>query len=160
MIRFSESQARLFTTAKRGPAAPRVRRKKEELPENIVVSQISGFLRAHGWTVTRQQSGLFTRRMGEQEGMVRIGEKGTSDWRSERRVSGLLHWLFYWEAKAPGRKPNPLQLAWIERRMATGTPADWFDGFDSGRKPFLPWYRRMYEPDLALTAKEQEEASW
>ena len=177
MIHMSEAQASLFqqnvrrSFGKRPAGTPRVKKRKEDLPENIVTSQIKGFLETKGFLVIRQQSGLFKQRWGAQkpagdapepDGMVRIGEKGVSDWRAEKPLCDELHrhLLFYLEMKAPGKTPKPEQMLWLERRRATGTPADWFDGFDTGRKPFIPWFRKMFENDLPLTNVERAEKEW
>ena len=159
MIRMTAAQFELFNAKLRSTkTGRRVKRRKEDLPENIVETQIVGFLRARGWIVSRQQSGLFVPTYDlERKTRVRVGEVGMADWRAERPylsrdlskspvfLPPILHWLFYFEVKAPGRLPSNEQLAWLKRRQLTGTPAEWFDCFESsGDCPFLPWYRERF----------------
>lgn len=152
----SAAQFALFQQpgAARKPGQPRLKRRPEDLPENQLTRQVCDFLRAKGWTVTRQQSGLFCRPF-DPASRIRIGEPGCSDWRAERPViptgarRGSLaqyHQLFYFELKAPGKKPRPDQLAWLRAREATGTLARWFDAFNGGRSSdFVAWYRATFE---------------
>ena len=178
MTRMTPGQFRMFETARAKPnkneRAPRVKRKKEDLPENIVTAQIKDYLEARGYTVTRQHVGTYTpyrillqltealKRGADmavelekaRHNIIRIGKEGDADWRAEKRVNGVLHQLLYLEMKAPGKKPDPHQLLWLEQRRATGTPADWFDSFDVGKRPFLRWYRAQFEPSLPLSSAE------
>lgn len=151
-VRISESQFRLLfgkkpEPGKPGKRAPRTAREKALMPENQLERQCCDWLRVHGWTVTRQQSGAF-RVAGDNDApdrWVRIGELGTADWRMEKAIgtyqhAAPLHWLAYFELKAPGKKPRPSQLLWLDRRQATGTPARWFDSFDA----FKAWCRKTW----------------
>lgn len=136
------------------PVVKRSRRKPSDLPENQVAAQVCGFLRAKGWIVTRQQSGLFSRPY-DANSRIAVGERGCADWRAEKPVfdegvtpggTARYHSLFYFELKSPGKKPRPDQLAWLESRRRTGTEARWFDSFDGGGdSTFLPWYRRNFK---------------
>ena len=168
MVRMTEGQFALFTGKRKAaggqPRKPAVRKRREELPENIVTKQIKDFLEARGWNVVRMNSGLFERRYGkkanqpaegEHKPMVRIGTKGQADWLAYKRAEGQRFYLFHLEIKAPGKKPNPDQLLWMKRHQATGTPAEWFDGFDTGRRPFVRWFRENYAADLPFTFAEQ-----
>jgi hypothetical protein len=94
-------------------------------------------------------------------GMVRIGEKGTSDWKAERplRGTGIFGAVqqFYFEVKAPGEKPKPHQYDWMRIRASLGFSAAWFDGFEGdGPTRFLGWYRKRFEPNVVVTAPEPE----
>jgi hypothetical protein len=169
MLRVTEAQAHLFTQRANGArghhSKQRVKKRREDLPENIVTKQIKDFLEVKGWIVERMHSGLFNRRYGPgkepaQPAMVRIGSKGRADWTAYRRTSGILFHLFHLEIKAPGKTPKPDQILWLDRHNATGTPAAYFDGFDTGRKPFVAWYRQHFEPSLPLTMFEQAETDW
>ncbi len=163
MLHVSTDQLRMFEEnlgirKPRQPSGkPRQKRRKEELPENILEEQIRSLLAVRGWIVTRNQVGLYLPyrvAMQKPEEIarahpVRIGETGTADWRAERAIPGEQHvaQLFYYECKAPGRKPKPDQLRWLERRRAAGIPAEWFDAFDGDfgdGHEFLPWYRRTW----------------
>jgi hypothetical protein len=62
--------------------------------------------------------------------IVRLGEEGASDWWSVkpiiapggRALDGPYPWqAFWWEAKAPGKKPTDSQLAWMDK-PPTGRP--------------------------------------
>jgi hypothetical protein len=155
IIRVTTAQADLLFGKVKGnpvrsaPRQPRPRKRRECLPENMLSGQIRGFLEAHGWVVTRQQSGLFTRPYEtERKNLIRIGEKGRSDWRAERPLAGHgpgAAQLFYYETKASGKKPRPEQQAWLEKRAACGFLAAWFDSFDEEwDTSFLPWYRARF----------------
>ena len=143
-VRITESQGRLLFGKK--PRAAIKRGAGRRLNENTVESQIVGFLQAKGWTVTRQQSGLFTRPGAERsDHCIRIGEKGTPDWRAERPRPCWgpgAHQLLYVEVKAPGRHATVEQWAWILRRRALGTPAVCADSLVA----FRAWYveQRFY----------------
>jgi len=188
MLRVSEAQYSLLMDRagkKKLPAGagkPRVKKEKWELPENILVGQVTDFMRSRGFTMTRQHVGTYvpyrvlmriaTCTRGDvwneiesaKRNIVRVGREGDADWRFERHQVGPLHQLGYIEFKAPGRKPEPHQLEWLRRRRAMGTPAEYFDSFAVGKKPFLPWYRRTFEPDLPLSPEEKraaaEEKGW
>jgi hypothetical protein len=155
-LRVSESQARLlFGDRSNGPRQARPRKRREDLPENQLISQLRGFLEIHGWTVTRQQVGLYVPYRlvagSQQNGPIRpiyIGERGAADWRCEKPIipegkrpeQGVWpHWLFYLETKAPGGRIRPEQLAWARARQACGTPAVITDSLDA----FREWYAQQ-----------------
>lgn len=159
MIRVTKSQAAmLFDNQRRSTTkaagSPRVRRPKAELPENILEAQITSFLRAKGWYLKRCHVGLFVpfsilRNPGQAVRHISIGEKGESDWMAYRGPdsSGVCE-LFFWEAKAPGKKPSAEQLTWLSNRRALGFLADWFDDFDDSpgeAHSFLERYRKRFE---------------
>ena len=187
MLRVTEAQAKLLfggerkrSTGKQAPRQPRIRRPKDQLPENIVKDQIIGFLEAYGWTVTRNHVGTFTpyrvlmqlcdaleqgKNMREEldrakRNIVKVGKIGDPDWRAHKRTTGLNHILCFLEFKAPGRHPEPEQLLKLEQLRIMGTPAEWFDSYDVGRKPFIPWFRKTFDPALPLTMAEQAENDW
>ena len=160
MIRVSAAQFALFKAQQEGrtqtpgkvPAStPRARRRRESMPENILEGQICDFLRLRNWHLIRQQVGTFVpyrMLMGKTaiEGVrpVRIGEKGAADWIAIRpRADGAD--LFFFEAKAPGKKPRPEQLEWLRKRRAVGFVAEFFDDFDGDfDHSFLPLYLRNF----------------
>jgi hypothetical protein len=124
---------------------PRPKRKREDLPENQLTAQVVRYLQALGWTVVRQNSGLFARPY-DPESRIRIGEKGAADWFAYRplRDAGRVEFFFF-ELKAPGKKPRPEQVLWLGARMRTGTLAAWFDDFDfGGSASFVPWLRQHF----------------
>lgn len=154
-VRVTEKQAALLfggtekTSTRRTPAQRGPRKRREDLPENILSTQIRMFLESRGWTVTRQQSGLFTRPYEtERVNLVRIGQKGRADWRACRPLRGsgpAAVQQFEYETKAPGKKPRPEQRLYLERLVACGFLAAWFDDFDSDwDTAFLPWYRARF----------------
>lgn len=132
----------------REPEARRSPRRVEDLPENQLEAQITDYLRAHGWTCTRQHVGTAYRRMSTQV-MFTI-PKGPADWRAERAIvpkgqrtgenTCFACELFYFETKAPGKKPERHQTLWALQRQLTGITATWFDSYDV----FVRWYRRRY----------------
>ena len=134
--------------ALREPGTPRVQKRREDLPENQLEAQITGYLAAHGWTVTKQHAGTAYRRASTQV-MFSI-PKGTADWRAERAIiprgartgpnTTFPCELFYFETKAPGQKPEPHQDLWAKQRQLTGITATWFDSFEW----FVKWYRHRY----------------
>lgn len=152
MIRASEQQLKLLQSNAAGrPAraavAPREKKNREDLPENIVTGQIVGFLQSRGWVVTRQHVGVFRRMIGDEvsENRISVGERGMTDWRAERPVipegtrlsRGLFQMqMFYVEIKAPGKRPSDRQLTWMRNRNAVGFTAVWFDSLSD----FLQWY--------------------
>jgi hypothetical protein len=136
------------------PGEPRGRRRREELPENILERQITDFLAWRGFISTRQhvgtfvpyrvlrqmQSGQLTPEQASRNVVVRIGEKGAADWWSTRPIippggralDGPHPWQgFWWEAKAPGKRPTNARLAWIDRRRQVGIEATWFNQFQA-----------------------------
>lgn len=150
MKRLTDAQYRfLFGGAKTGskPARNPFKRRAEEMPENQVEALCVSWLRVLGWRVTRQQSGLFSR-PGAGHIRIRIGEKGLPDWRCERPIipagkrpqDALTMECFHLECKAPGERPDPVQVGWMIGSNALGTPATWCDSL-----PMLQdWYRVRY----------------
>jgi len=138
-------------------AEPRRRRAKASMPENVLEAQIRDFLAWHGFISIRQHAGSFLPlRVARQlqldqitleqamRNIVRIGEAGASDWWSARpiippggrAVDGPHPWqAFYWEAKAPSRRPTEAQLAWLDRRRQVGLTATWFNQFAAQDRP-------------------------
>lgn len=144
------------TADKKAPSL-HVKKKKQDLPENMVTRQITDFLRVNGWTLARQHVGtfipyreyrLFMEDPGYKVHLLKIGEDGMTDWRAERPIipMGIRPGdarsceVFYLEFKGLGKKPTPDQRMWIERKRATGIPSNWFDSLDG----FLYWYWRRY----------------
>jgi hypothetical protein len=163
VIRISESQLGLLEqnqAVARGDQAPAVvpvRRRREHLPENQLESQIQDFLSWHGFISIRQHVGTFlplriVRQLQAGQisfdqalrNVVRIGEEGAADWWSARPIippggralDGPWPWAgFFWEAKAPGKRPSPAQLEWISRRRQVGIEATWFNQFGFRDRP-------------------------
>ncbi len=154
-VRISADQARLLfgeAPAKTVASAVSARsgKPRAQLPENTVTDPIVGFLRARGWVVTRQQSGLFARPF-DPESRVRIGSKGLCDWKAERllnrstdRTVSVVQ-QFEVEFKAPGKSPSKAQVAYMSSRNRTGFTAVWFDSWNS----FRDWYRNRFPDELA-----------
>jgi hypothetical protein len=139
------------------PAEPRRRRPKAWMPENILERQITDLLSAHGFISVRQHSGLFIPlRIAKQietgqlppeaaaRNIVRTNEVGVADWWSARPIippgsrplDGPHPWqAFFWEAKAPGKRPSPAQLEWLDRRRQIGLTAWWFNQFEARDRP-------------------------
>jgi hypothetical protein len=139
------------------PDEPRIRHPKAWLPENVLERQITDFLSLRGFTSTRQHVGVFVpyrvlkqlqagQLTSEQaaRNIVRVGEEGASDWWSARPIippgshalDGPHPWQgFFWEAKAPGKRPTAAQLEWLDRRRRVGLEATWFNQFQDRDRP-------------------------
>jgi hypothetical protein len=190
VIRVSPSQLKLLernleraADPADAPAEPRRRRPKAWLPENILERQITDFLAWRGFINVRQHIGTFLPlrvvkqlQHGEisfeqaMRNIVRISEEGAADWLSlrpmippgGRALDGPHPWQgFFWEAKAPGRRPTDAQLAWIDRRRQVGLEATWFNQFQAHDRPspaceprdshvFETWFSQYF------TAKERK----
>jgi hypothetical protein len=133
------------------------RRRKDELPENILEKQIIDFLSFRAFINNRQQVGLFVpfrvlrqlqtgqlKLEDAARNIVHIGEEGMADWWSARPVippggrplGGPHLWQgFFWEAKAPGKRPSEAQLDWLRRHRQVGFEAAWFDQFEIRDRP-------------------------
>jgi hypothetical protein len=140
-----------------GDKPARARKRKEELPENILEKQITDFLAFRAFVNNRQQVGLFVPfgvlkqlQIGQLKledaarNIVHIGEEGMADWWSARPVippggrplGGPHLWQgFFWEAKAPGKRPSEVQLDWLRKRRQVGFEAAWFDQFEIRDRP-------------------------
>jgi hypothetical protein len=158
-----------FALLFRGPGSQRAaktrvagpRKRREDLPENILESQVCGLLAARGWVLIRQHVRTVVdwhQLAGKDVVKVsalrpsRIGSKGDSDWIAVRPIigqpRGAAH-LFYFETKAPGRKPSTEQRLYLERRLACGFLAAWFDDYDGDwDTSFLPWYGRHFPGEI------------
>jgi hypothetical protein len=151
MIRVSPSQLSLLeANIRSGGTAPAGGRRRRDLPENVLERQITDFLAWRGFITTRQHVGTFVpyrvlkqAARGEHD-VVRIGEKGAADWWSARPLippdgratDGPWPWqAFFWEAKAPGKRPTDAQLAWIASRRQVGLEAAWFNQFEARERP-------------------------
>jgi hypothetical protein len=166
-VRVTEAQAALLFADQlpprhKGAPKPRVKKPKDQLPENMLEAQIRGLLAVKGWTCTRNHVGTYApyrvlmslkeKTMTFEQAMrniLRIGEKGQADWRAERivRIQGLSAGaqIFFWEAKAPHAKPSPDQKTWIAKQRALGWEVEWFDDFDfGGPHSFIDWYRARF----------------
>jgi hypothetical protein len=163
LIRASKAQLNLLLANSAGargeqvPAIVPVRRRREDLPENQLESQIQGFLNWRGFTTLRLHVGLYVpHRVFRQvlagqlaaeaaaRNVVRVGEEGMPDWWSARPIippdgraqGGPWPWqAFFWEAKALSKKPSDAQLKWIERHKQVGLEAAWFNQFAAGDRP-------------------------
>ena len=166
MLRMTPAQYAQFERATaRTPAkvtaAPRPKKPRAELPENILEKQIGDFLRAHGWTLTRNHVGKFVPlsictsvihgfapAVAMYSQVVTINSAGIPDWTATRaapRSGGRLREAFDYETKAPGQKPEPHQLAYLHALASKGFLAAWFDTFDEDwETSFLPWYGQHF----------------
>lgn len=129
MIRLSPAQFGLLG---------RINRQRKPL-EKELAADIRQFLELRGWSVFRQQSGVFCR-PGNLKARITVGSRGIPDWRAERavripNVPGACQVLWY-ETKRAGEKPRPEQLLWLDRLRAGGAMAEWFDS----REKFTEWY--------------------
>jgi hypothetical protein len=148
VIRVSKAQLTLLernladTRGNQAPAVITARRRREDLPENQLEQQIRDFLAWRGFITLRLHVGLFVPyRVLKQvlagqlapeaaaRNVVTIGEEGMTDWWSarpliptgSRALDGPWPWAgFFWEAKAPGKRPSPVQLEWMARRRQVG----------------------------------------
>jgi hypothetical protein len=154
-----------------GGTSPAHGRRPEDLPENMLERQICDFLAWRGFISTRQHVGVFVPlrilkqvARGDRD-VVRIGETGAADWWSAkpiipergRALDGPWPWQgFYWEAKAPGKRPSPAQLAWLDKRRQAGFEAAWFNQFAARDRPppacaprdtpvFETWFLEYFE---------------
>jgi hypothetical protein len=151
VIRVSPSQLSLLeANLCDGGTAPAHGRRRENLPENVLERQICDFLAFHGFISTRQHVGTFVPfRLLKQaargdRGVVRIGETGAADWWSARPIipsggralAGPHPWqAFFWECKAPGKRPSAAQLAWLGKRRQVGFEVAWFNQFAGQDRP-------------------------
>jgi hypothetical protein len=163
LIRASKAQLSLLQgnlAAARGDQAPAgvpVRRRREDQPENQLESQIQDFLNWHGFVSIRQHVGtvapwrvLKQLHLGQitleqaARNIIRLGEEGMADWLALRpivapggRALDGPHPLvaFFWEAKAPGKRPSSVQLEWLEKRRQCGYEAAWFNQFTAADRP-------------------------
>jgi hypothetical protein len=56
-----------------------------------------------------------------------------------RALDGPHLWqAFFWEAKAPGKRPTDAQLAWMDKHRQVGLTVNWFDRFEDGDQPLPP----------------------
>lgn len=153
-----------FKGTKRGP---RPKRKKSELPENQVEAAIESFLRLRGWVVTRVHIGTFVplgRLMQSLESsgtvsrevvmrsIVRMGKKGECDFWAVRPTPGQrrLYQFFFYEVKAPGKRPTPEQVDWMRSMASCGIEAKWFDDFqdDGFDTSFMNYYKARYPEEV------------
>lgn len=144
MIRLSESRKEskrltAFVGAmKSNSNIAKAARCKPALSEVDVTRQICDFLRARGWILKRQQSGLFQR--PGSTARVRIGEVGEADWMAIKPCGFALGYMFYSEVKASGKIPSFDQQVWLETRRRLGFEADWFDSLEL----FGKWYQERF----------------
>lgn len=141
MIRVQESSAdkRQRALVRSLKTSCDISKAKQSLSEADVTRQICDFLRARGWILKRQQSGLFQR--PGSTARVRIGEVGEADWMAVKPTpyvpdgAGLCV-VFYFEVKALHKIPSFDQCVWLETRRRLGFEADWFDSLEM----FTAWY--------------------
>jgi hypothetical protein len=183
VIRVSKSQLTLIernlagARSEQAPAVIPVRRRREDMPENMLERQIIDFLAWRGFITLRLHVGLFVPyRVLKQvlagqlapeaaaRNVATIGEEGMTDWWSARPIippgaralDGPWPWeAFFWEAKAPGKRPSPAQLEWLARRRQGGLEATWFNQFQAQDRPspaveprdshvFDTWFSRYF----------------
>ena len=103
--------------------------------EREITQDIVAWMEYHGYRPNRIPAGPMFSRRGNQSVPQHTNPTGYPDWLFTK--AGELPW--YAEIKAPGEKPTPLQVAWLERLRKDGFDADWYDGFRApeGKKPFL-----------------------
>jgi hypothetical protein len=163
VIRASKAQLTLLeanlahSSGDQAPAVMRTSRRREGLPENQLERQICDFLAWRGYITIRQHVGTFLPfRVVKQlqqgqitfdqalRNVVSIGEQGTADWWSARPIippggralDGPWPWsAFFWEAKAPRKKPSDAQLEWLAKRRQCGLEAAWFNQFAVQDRP-------------------------
>lgn len=108
--------------------------KRKPRSEREVARDIVDYMQKMGYRPNRTPAGPMFSRRGNQHVPQHTNPDGFPDWLFLHRTHGPI----YIEIKAPGERPTPLQLAWLERLRKDGFTADWYDGFrDEGRKPFL-----------------------
>lgn len=159
-LRLSADQAALFLGkpkfGSKPAAAPRVKKRKQDLPENQVERAITDFLRYRGWQIERQHVGTFVpfrvfaalrdakspedrERALKYSNIVRIGEKGKPDWSATLRLGGGLYRFIEFEVKAPGAELRTEQWEYIRRARALKRDVFWWDSFEA----FRAEYERM-----------------
>lgn len=157
VIRVSENQARLIFGSR--PAAtgggkgktggPRIpKRRREDLPENQVESQVLGFLQAKGWHTERNHVGTYVPLNAAARGaiagnIVRIGTPGKLDYTCRRPVPGRpgIVQEFDLEVKGPGGELRRDQRIYIDNRRRLGFLAVWFDDLNR----LIEWHRATWE---------------
>jgi hypothetical protein len=183
LIRASKAQLTLLEANLAGargdqaPAVVPVRRRRQDQPENVLEKQILDFLGYRGFVSSRQHVGAFTpyrilRLVARGQlsldeasrNLVQINEKGASDWWSARPLiptggraqDAPWPWQgFFWECKAPNKRPTDAQLEWLAKRRQCGFEAVWFNAFAAGDRPspvceprespvFETWFSRYF----------------
>lgn len=184
MIRVTPSQLDLLETnlpgarADQAPVVITRRRRREGLPENMLEKQVLDYLAWRGFVSTRQHVGTFVplRLLREAQAghlapeqiarnIMRVGEEGAADWWSARpavptggcTLDGPHRWVaFFWECKAPSKKPSAQQLAWLDRRRQRGFETAWFSQFEAEDRPspvcapreshvFVTWFTEYFD---------------
>lgn len=100
--------------------------------ENKVESDVAKFMQAERWNRLRMQSGQF-----EKNGRrITVGYAGMPDWLYTRgRRDGTAD-LLWFEAKAPGKKPAPIQAEVIVRLRFQGYYAIWADSLEMFKQKY------------------------
>ena len=135
MVRASESQLKMFQANASGkPSAkkPRIKKRREDLPENIIEKQLCDFLSAHGWRCIRLLAGTFKWMHGQ--GVVTGAMPGTPDWLVIRGAE-----YFMLEAKASGGKLRDSQQVWIRQARQESIPVVVANNYDA----FVKEYREQ-----------------
>ena len=123
--------------------------------EREITRDIVDAMQYMGYTAIRCVAGPVRSMRDGQEIPEQSNPPGFPDWcfvRTETRFVAALRDLYmpdtreqggadvwFMEIKAHGKRPAPLQLAWLERLRKDGFTADWYDGFRApeGQKPFM-----------------------
>ena len=137
-----------LTTARK----PRIRKCREDLPENQLEQQCLDYARLVGLIPVRQHVGLFVPLEAAKRGVfrpVKIGTKGMCDWRFELPGEGRVPFRFFeGEFKASGKYPTRDQYEYLGARCRQGVLAIWFSTFIEFKKYVDSWrglHRAMQE---------------
>ena len=106
--------------------------------ENVVESEIIGWLRVEGWIVRRQHVGLFMTLTGHR---IKLGDIGECDWRAFRSLPGpgCATYLEI-EIKATGEEPTDVQREYMVKRKRQGIACIWADSLAM----FLEKYQLLF----------------
>lgn len=137
-----------------------------KLREADVATDIKKWLKVRRWHVQRLQSGVvnFGQNPDGSPRLRQLGRKGMADfvaWRpvnltvlqarlaygaglkldraGEPTTRGLVE-LFFYETKAPGRKPSEDQVTWLQHRRVEGFLAEYFDSVEA----LVAWYHKHF----------------
>jgi hypothetical protein len=130
MIRVTPEQYSLLREKAEGKATlakqQRVRKRKDDLPENQVERQITDYLGLYGWTCTKQHAGTAYRRLSTQ--VMFSVPKGQADWRAERPIipkgerTGPASFLCWYRTRYGAHAGEPPTEGRPMKRPTHGTP--------------------------------------
>jgi hypothetical protein len=108
--------------------------------ESDVLKAVMDYLSAQGFVMFRRNTGAMKASHGGKSRFIRFSQKGMADLWGVQKGTGR---HIECEVKAPGKRPSPEQVAWLQQCIEIGCIAFWCEGVEECKTALIVQTQRV-----------------